>query len=169
MRIFPATTIKEFSECEHGEFVQLRVRADTHSGLCIHEEGAKPEPKFLVLNSPDAKLIYKLIEPPQGDEVLAFGTNWTLSSYGEILRKHDAANTSGAFIQTQKGQFIVAQEFEDFGDTLLCRLDQPGVVSNLSTANTGFAFPYWQIDYFDETLSKLQKLAGNEPMSEDKG
>lgn len=161
MKLFPATEIKVFSECEHGEFITVRVRSEIHSGICIRDEDNKP--LFLVLESPSKELAYRLIQHEKGGEVLACGVNWTLSPFGKPLNPHSAVEKAGAFIQTREGLFIVGREFGGFEDLFLCRLDEPGVWTTLSAATTGFAFPHWRIHYFDEMLSKFQKLAGNEP------
>ncbi|MHA6262487.1 hypothetical protein ACXYMO_04735 [Arenibacterium sp. CAU 1754] len=161
MKLFPATEIKALSDCKHGEFISVRVRAESHSGLCIRDENDKP--KFLVLKSPDQNLVFRLIQHERGGEVLAYGTDWTLSPFGKPLSSLEAPNTVGAFIQTREGLFILGRELGNFDDPLLCRLDEPGVWATLSVAASGFAFPYWRIHYFDEKLGKLQKLAGNDP------
>lgn len=163
MRLFPATRIKEFSACEHGEFINVRTGVNLDLGLCIHNEDAKPH--FLVLDSLDKDLVYNLIEPKGDKEALAFGTNWTLSRFGELLKQHEAAGKFGAFIQTREGLFIVGREYGVSGDPLLCRLDKPGISKTLAPSTTGFAFLYWQIDYFDEMLSKCKHLADNKTIS----
>jgi hypothetical protein len=164
MRIFPATTIKEFSECEHGEFIEMRVGHGTHLGICIHDEDVNPH--LLLLNSPQKELIYSLIKPVVSNEVLSFGIDWVLSPFGKVIKKHEAANNLGAFIQTQEGSFIVAQENGGFEERLLCRLDQRGVLTDLSAARTGFASPHWRIHYLDDLPSTKKKLAANEPVSD---
>ncbi|MCZ4367546.1 hypothetical protein [Sulfitobacter dubius] len=165
LRLAPATKITVFSECEHGEFITVRGRGETHSGLCIRDEDTKPH--LLILRSPDSELMYKLIQQEDSAVVLSFGTCWTLSPSGEYLRKHDATNKAGTFVQTGEGLFIVAHEMDSFADTVLCRIDQPGVSTDLLHTSSGFASPYWRIQYFDKTLLRLHELANNVPVSAD--
>jgi hypothetical protein len=160
MHLFPSTEVKVFSDCEHSEFISVRAGSGTHSGICVRDEDDKPW--FLVLQSKDTRLVYRLIKPEMGGEVLSFGTDWTLSPYGEQIPAYSASDTAGSFVQTRDGVFISGVAVRDFTDPVLCRLDAPGVWYTLSTASNGFAFPYWRIHYFDQALNKLQKLAAND-------
>lgn len=160
MRLFPATTVKKFGDCEQSEFISIRVRSSTYSGVCIKEDDRS---RFLVLSTSEDRLKYALIQQDEETEVFSFGDNWILSPFGANLSPHNVASHPGAFVQNSNGMYLIGREFNDFHDPILCRIDGPGVSTDLSLANSGFAFGNWRIHYFDETTSNMQKLAALEP------
>ncbi|MDO6480960.1 hypothetical protein [Shimia thalassica] len=165
MQLFPNTTIKEFAQCEHAEFITVQVHNDLAHGICIHDEDAKKW--FLVLDAEDERLRHRLILPERGREVKSFGSDWSISPIGPALSRHTAMDHPGALVQSREGVFLVGVATGEFFDPVLCRLDEPGVWYNYGSALGSFAYEGWRIHYRERDTQAIQKLAAKEPTSND--
>lgn len=157
MLVVPATNIRDFSECVHGEYISFRIREETHSGICISEENEKKH--VVLLESSDQNLLYKLVFIQTGMTVISYGLDWALSFESEQLSLYKGANTPGTCIQTDKGIFFVCRESVDPTEIVLCRLDDVGVVNSLPSGAVGFAFPYWEIGLMTSPVNQYQRLS----------
>ena len=117
----------------------------------------------MLLETPAQNLLYKLIPIETSMTVMSYGSNWVLYLGSEQLSLYKGTNNLGACIQTDKGIFTACRETVDPTETVLCRLDDVGVVNSLPSGAVGFAFPYWEIGLMTSPVNQYQRLSWKRP------
>ncbi|WP_223424110.1 hypothetical protein [Tateyamaria pelophila] len=166
MKLSPRTEVKAFGDCAHSEFIEFRLRGESHSGLCIQDESG--DRRFLVLSTKDDTLLFRLCPYSKSEEVLSYGTDWSLSPCGQIGTPEDAFKEKGSLLLTSQGTFMVCVENrQGFDDELVCRLDEAEVFSLTARPRGGFSRKQWQIHYYDSERDARQRLAGKDANESD--
>jgi hypothetical protein len=159
MRLFPCIEIKEFRNCEHGDFITTEISGNISSGLCINDEDDKR--RFLILSSADAVNTYKVVNHSKTDTVMSYGKDWILTVSGAPMSSPNALRSAGNLVHTSEGPFLIGMTMQNGGyeEPMFCKLDGPGAWLNIFDASPRFAFQDWKIQILDQTLTQSYELA----------
>lgn len=148
MQLIPQTKIKTFAECEHGEFIRIRVRSAFHSGLCIAGEDGKKE--FLPLDTPNPDHHFLLLKLGPDEAVMSFGADWVLAPSNSMSSPTDAFNHPGTLLHSVDGLYLVCwRNSGGFTDEAVCRLDKPAIRTGAGLPTVSFADAAWEIRLID--------------------